>query len=577
MPRRRRLARSGNAPLSEKGTAMIRLVVSIACLLLVATSAVAQQNGASDWPLTYYAHLAVTVLGLVFAMRMAEQAFGRREHQLADTPTFPRYMTSRGHYLLGSWAFIILAAFIFLLIVYLHKEVIQVVKVFGEPLSGKIIEAVSKNEAPYLLIIVVMGLVYLFLLHQEARWNVLLMIRDLIHSWISVPQLGHKIVSEISAALTVPTPAIGEVVNSSVALSKADFRKDKRTVDRIWAELSYMKWWIAQHQASGDDATFFTEPSFNLDQLLAQYDQISVLVSLVKGGEKLPPTVSTDSIQAQLKEIHSKFARLVACYLLYKNGSKQRLAAEARSFGVPFNRETFDNPLRYSVIFLVTVTFAVYLSVYGSAVLYDLLSGKGLRFADQDVERVFSWIMYALSNYGLAILAVLGVRLAIWRVSGACNQSYLLVYCWTFVLAWLVGPLGLTLVAKYNGAASVKDLSFGIAYYNMLRWGIGPGLVAVCITYFMDRQLSSDLPNIDTSIVLRRVVTSVALACFIIVLQLPQLLSLRAAPDAAWNTDKLRVVALGATFVVTLSLALVAQFGLRPSRQQAPLAAQPAE
>jgi hypothetical protein len=244
---------------------------------------------------------------------------------------------------------------------------------------------------------------------------------------------------------------------------------------------------------------------------------------------------------------------------------------------VPFNRETFDNPLRYSVIFLLTVIVAVYLSVYGSAVLYDLLSGKGLLFADQDVERVFSWIMYALSNYGLAILAVLGVRLAIWRVSGACNQSYLLVYCWTFVLAWLVGPLGLTLVAKYNGAAGVKDLSFGIAYYNMLRWGIGPGLVAVCITYFMDRQLSSDLPNIDTSIVLRRVVTSFALACFIIVLQLPQLLSLRAAPDAAWNTDKLRVVALGATFVVTLSLALVAQFGLRPPRQHTPLAAQPAE
>ena len=556
---------------------MIRLGVSIACLLFIATSAVAQQNVAPDPQWTYYAHFAVTLLGLVFAMRMADQAFGRREHQLADTPTFPRYMTSRGHYLLGSWAFIILASFVFLLIVYLHKEVIDVVRVFDGPLSGKIIEAVSKSEAPYLLVIIVMGLVYLLLLQQEAKWNVLLLIRDLIHSWISVPQLGHKIVNEISFALTVPASAIDAVIARSAGVARADFEKDRRTVDRIWAELSYMNWWIAQRQASGDDATFFGEPSFNLKELLAQYDQVSVLVSLLKSGERLPPSASTENIQAQLKEIHSKFSRLVACYLLYNNGSKQRLAAQARAFGVPFHKETIDNPLRYSIIFLLTVVVAVYVSVYGSAVLYDLFSGKGLLFADQDHERVFSWIAYALSNYGLAILAVLGVRLLIWEVSGACNHSYLLVYCWTFLLACLVGPFGLALAAKYNDAPQVRDLSFLVAYYNMLRWGIGPGLVAVCITYFMDRQISSELPNIDTSIVLQRIATSLAFAGFTIVLQLPQLLSIVAAADGAWNTEKLRFVAVGTTFAVTLSLALVAQFGLRPPRGQAPLAAQPAE
>jgi ABC-type glycerol-3-phosphate transport system permease component len=132
-----------------------------------------------------------------------------------------------------------------------------------------------------------------------------------------------------------------------------------------------------------------------------------------------------------------------------------------------------------------------------------------------------------------------------------------------------MGALGLTLATKLNGAPSVDGFSYVQTFTKMLQWSIGPGLVAVCITYFMDRQLSSDLPNIDTSIVARRIVNSVIFAVFTIVLQLPPLLALQASADASWDSNKLRFVAVGATFVVTLSLALVSQFGLRTPQRQA--------
>ena len=398
----------------------------------------------------------------------------------------------------------------FLLIVYLHKEVIQVASIFGDPLSKPIIEAASKNDASYLMIIFAMGAFYLFLLQKEAEWNVLLMIRDLIHTWISVPQRGRKIVDEISFALAVPEKALDDVVGNSIAVSKPDFRKDRRTVDRVWAEISYMRWWIIGRQGKGDDVTFFSEPSFGLEQLVTQYEKISWQVKLLKTGEALPPQITAETIYLEIKSIHLKFARLVACYLLYKNGSRQRLAIDARSFGVPFEDEHMDNPLRYSIIYLITVILAVYVSVYGSAILFDVFTGKGLltAFSTQDDERVFSWIMYSLSNYGLAIVAVLAARLAIWKITEANTQSYMLTYCWTFLLACMVGPLGLTLAVTLNGVPAYKDLSYFQTYFAMLRWGIGPGLVAVCTTYFMDRQLSSELPNIDTSIVLRQLSTA---------------------------------------------------------------------
>ena len=178
-------------------------------------------------------------------------------------------------------------------------------------------------------------------------------------------------------------------------------------------------------------------------------------------------------------------------------------------------------------------------------------------------ERVFSWMMYSLSNYGLAICAVLLMRFLMWKVADTCDRSYMLTYCWTFLLACATGALGLTLATKLNGAASVAGQSYLQTFTHMLQWSVGPGLVAVCITYFTDRQLSSDLPNIDTSIVFRRVVNSVVFAGFTIVLQLPPLLTLQAAPGAAWDSSKLRFVAVGATFVITLSLALVSQFGFK--------------
>src|SRR6185369_14821709 len=99
-----------------------------------------------------------------------------------------------------------------------------------------------------LIIIFAMGSIYLFLLKKEAEWKVLLMIRDLIQTWISVPQLGRKIVDEISFALTVPDQAVNDVVSGAFGVAPADFPKDRRTVDRVWAEICYMHVWISHQQ-----------------------------------------------------------------------------------------------------------------------------------------------------------------------------------------------------------------------------------------------------------------------------------------------------------------------------------------
>src|SRR5438046_3177420 len=130
---------------------MAHLIAIFFAFFFSLTPALAEAVGAADSNALSYAHMGVTALGLAFAIGMANQAFARRPVPLAETPTFPRYMTSYGQYMLGNGAFILFASFVFLLIVYLHKEVAQVIKLFPGAVPEQVVTAISQNEAPYLL------------------------------------------------------------------------------------------------------------------------------------------------------------------------------------------------------------------------------------------------------------------------------------------------------------------------------------------------------------------------------------------------------------------------------------------
>jgi hypothetical protein len=200
-----------------------------------------------------WAHLAMTVLGITVAVRLAFLAFERRALNVADVPTFPRYMTCRQDYRLGICMFMTFASGFFLLLVYAHDEVaalLALLNKFGMQLPKGLIDGLKDASAPYLVVIFVMGAVYLYCLTKEGDWNALLMMRNAIQSWISIPQLADEIVAQIQFALNVPVDVVPRVVRSSPGLIEEDFTKDRSTPDRIWAETCYMKWWLTQAQAS---------------------------------------------------------------------------------------------------------------------------------------------------------------------------------------------------------------------------------------------------------------------------------------------------------------------------------------
>ena len=134
---------------------MVRAPLSGISLLVACAPALAQQGEPAADVLPslsapWLAHLAITLIGMMFAVRLALEAFARRSVSLADIPTVPRYLTSPQQYRLGSWMFVIFACGFFLLLVYEHRQVVEVAVVFQKELPEVIhdwLEA-ARGESP---------------------------------------------------------------------------------------------------------------------------------------------------------------------------------------------------------------------------------------------------------------------------------------------------------------------------------------------------------------------------------------------------------------------------------------------
>ena len=179
--------------------------------------------------------------------------------------------------------------------------------------------------------------------------------------------------------------------------------------------------------------------------------------------------------------------------------------------------------------------------------------------------------MFTLCNYGLAIFIILLLRLAARSLEVDVKQSHLITYCWTFLVAFVAGPIGLAFAVHFFGEGKFREMPFSDLYFYMLRWGLGPALVCVYISYYLDRQICGDLPPVDHTwaTFTWRLTNSVSFAAVNVFLLLPPLSLITAQQNAIWDTSKLHFVATGCTFCLALGLALAAQFALRMGNRSA--------
>jgi hypothetical protein len=511
-------------------------------------------------------HFIVFLAGLGLAAYWSVEAFARPA-VLADLPTPPRYMTRSRQYKAGLCAFVGLSLLFYGILAYGHRDALPAVRLLNPSLYEIFAKEVEGNTPNYLLIVALLSGAFLGLLKLEAEWNPLFVLRRLILRWVAVPELANELMQRGESALVVPPSGQAMVIGNPATphVVAEDFRKDRQSLDRIWAELAYMYAWLDRQDEDGVDATFFAEPSFGWRQLQQDFANAAARVAPLKTGQggDQPQFAAVHELVAAVRR---RMCRLLACYLVYRHDTEEEVAAQARAFGIAIPDCACENPLRYAILYIVAIGVSVWLSVNFSAAFFDLVHGAGgFAALAQDPDLVMRWVGYSAANIGMPIVAILAARCIGWLVDPRRRgQSYLVSYCWVFLIAFCAAPLSLAGAVKLFGAPASAALPYLDLVLRSVKWAVTPALIAVYVVYYLDRRIDPRLPDVDREgSAGARLLNAFVFAVVVMVLVLPPTASIHGTGQPpVWPDEKLRWVAIGTTFFVAFALACVAQFAL---------------
>lgn len=439
---------------------------------------------------------------------------------------------------------------------------------WAEPLNT----VINQKDPSYLVAVVIASACFLSLLHIEARWNFLLLVRDICYSWASIPYLAKRISDLVTDSLTVPDEFVRSLPDEKKDwhISPTDFQKNRESMDRAWAELCYLQWWISERRQQDSGTTFFAEKSFAWKEVSDNFRTLRLAIVALKQGLASEDHDTAETME-KIAEHRCKLGRLIACYLVYMNSTREGLYQVASRIGINLAPKACDNPLRYSAIYLVALVMGVCAGVYLSAVAYDLIVGNvaGGAFLAQDFHDVQTWVYLALGDYGVPILGILTLRYLYWLNNPVRGYSIMVAYAWVFVISAALSTVGLSIMADVVGSSAASLSTFPALCQHEARWSIGPALICVYINHYLDRQIDHTRPDIGWGSgegKAWRAGYALLFTLLVVATALPLVGTIGAPSNASWELNKLRFVAMGTVFCVSLVLSLVAQFALGKAR-----------
>jgi hypothetical protein len=297
----------------------------------------------------YAAQYTVLILGVAFAGYWAYQAFDTPPIKLGDDPAIPRYMTQPTQYRFGMIAFVIMCLLMYALIAYFHKDLVPILGAVNPELQHTIETSMKDGSLSYPLVVIFSAAVFVSLLKLDTDWNPIFIVRRVVHTWLSIPQTANALMIMMHDQLIVPVEKRATLVSDPETpfITIGDFDKDRRSLDRQWAELCYIRRWLERHRAQGSHFTFFNEPSFAWQQLKNEYDNALVRIAPLKQGDVSDSHIFAD-VATKVDALRRRYCRLTACFLVFKNETRNDAFRDAQQFGVSITPEApRANPFRY--------------------------------------------------------------------------------------------------------------------------------------------------------------------------------------------------------------------------------------
>ena len=299
------------------GAALMSFTIKSTLAAELLTVEIEKSLNINHYPFVIWGSQAVILLfGLLFSGYFAYQAFNKPAITLGEWPTDPRYMARRNQFRAGASLFVFVSLLLYIIIAFFHKELLPILKLYDEDLF-KIAEGFTKNGSfAYPVVVILVSAAFVALLKVENPWNPLLVLRNVIHSWALIPSLARHLMGSIKDTLKVPEDRISGVIkNENVAFVLVeDFSKRRRTLDRMWANSSYMRVWLDDYAKRGSHIPFFENSRFLWDSLKATYDDCKMHIAPLKRGSPVEPK-SEQKIYSAVQKLNLQLSRICACFI----------------------------------------------------------------------------------------------------------------------------------------------------------------------------------------------------------------------------------------------------------------------
>ena len=411
---------------------------------------------------TYYVPLGtLLLLAMAVAAHSAHGAFKSPNAKLGEGPAPPKYMTQPRQYRMGEAAFVAICLLVYCLIVWYYRDLLPIIDFEAPSYVRNLIEHLANDsKMSFPVVVILAAAVLVSLLRTEREWNPLFVLRRLMWSWVSIPQLASLIMETARNDLEVPQGKRLKVADKAPTVEETptvdirDFDKDKHSVDRNWAELCYVQQWLTDRYREEKHNTFFNEPSFSWLNLEASYrdmsEQIVPLKKALGPGSGLRASMFAEAA-ASIENLRRQYCRLAACFIVFRNETRKAAIDEANEFGAKIPYVVVRaNPLRYVVIFFAAILLSVYLGVWLSSTVWDVVHRDFAFASSQDSELVTRWTYFSLATYGTPIVLVLLLRYLGWAYDREQPASYLISYAAVFIVALCVSVISLALAIKFS-------------------------------------------------------------------------------------------------------------------------------
>jgi hypothetical protein len=450
---------------------------------------------------------------------------------------------------------------IYAVLVYYHRDFVPVLNLVGINFSEAETKFLKSDTYVALVVFAVMG--FAALLKLDHRFNPMIILRDTLQTWVSIPQRVQRLNVLAQQTLVVPMSYLDNLP-AKYDLKKSDFAMDKVATERLWAETCYIHDWLVRRRSS----LFFEEPRLKWQDVSQRFDEAVEEVSIIRGhkAERAMKPAGREKVRKTVCELHEAMCLLAACLISYNNFSESDLTNDARDFGVMLSEQTVANPLRYIIIYIVALGMSLYFGVLTFASFYELLVYLfGIPATQAPVQSsvhvAYKYVAYGLFSWGVPIGLVFLMKYLEWRNRGAGSAFYLAKYCWIGVLCFVVGAVSLTAAEVIMGTGVIKSLSLADKFFNSLQWVVPPAVICVYIVYFLDKRIDPGLPDVNfgPKTRVRRTLRCLALAAL---LMLGEAVPVENLPESTsgWSTPKRQTVILGVTFVTCLTMGFLAEF-----------------